>query len=400
MSQIKPSYVFHHNLFGKLRNLEVAILMLTGLLEALLTPLAGPVTLSSTLLASLYLMCIVAVLTYYPPLTGAVWLRLFYMLTEVTLVFLASIFGVYRLFPLLFIIIVAKGALMLPLRGLFTLLIATATMHALGSQLRPLILHEQLPLPWQSESLPYLFVVKSEAEIFMIVALVLVAIMARTLISEQESRLQVEQLAKEVETLAVYQERTRIAREIHDALGHTLTSLNIQLEVARKLANRDAAKSNEALDSAKQLASQSLNDVRRALNMIMPSRADAEFDLNEALPVLVRQVEQNQPIKVTLDLDEIRLPSIKSHHVYCIVRECLTNIQRHAKATNIGIALKLAADKILVEVNDDGKGFDPLEASSGFGISGMKERVEHLGGTLAIQSSPGVGTKVQVSVPC
>src|ERR1700733_11061381 len=203
MSQIKPSYVFHHNLFGKLRNLEVAILMLTGLLEALLTPLAGPVTLSPTLLASLYLMCIVAVLTYYPPLTGAVWLRLFYMLTEVTLVFLASIFGVYRLFPLLFIIIVAKGALMLPLRGLFTLLIATATMHALGSQLRPLILHEQVPLPWQSESLPYLFVVKSEAEIFMIVALVLVAIMARTLISEQESRQQVEQLAKEVETLAV-----------------------------------------------------------------------------------------------------------------------------------------------------------------------------------------------------
>lgn len=373
--------------------------MLTGLLEALLTPLAAPMTLSPTLLVSLYLLSIESVLCYYPPIYGSFWLRFAYMLTEIILVFVASIFGVYRLFPLLFIIIVAKGALILPGRGLWALLLATATLHAFGSEIRPFFLHEQVPLPAQSESLPYLFVIKSEGEIFMMVALILVAIMARALISEQESRREVEQLAKEVEILAIYQERTRIAREIHDALGHTLTSLNIQLDVARKLKERDPEKSQDALNTAKNLASQSLNDVRRALNMIMPPQDDVQFDLNQALPVLVQQVEQNQHFKITLELEQVTLPSIKSHHIYCIVKECLTNIQRHARATKIGIALKPAEDKIVVEINDDGKGFDTHAASTGFGISGMRQRVEHLGGTLAIQSTPGSGTKVQVSVP-
>ncbi len=398
MSQTNPSYVFHHDLFGKLRNLEIAILMLTGLLQALITPLAAPMTLSPTLLVSLYLMGMVAVLCYYPPIHGQTWLRFTYLLTEVTLIFLASIFGVYRLFPLLFIIVVAKGALILPVRGLWLLLFTTAGLHALGSQLRPFLLHEQLPLPAQIESAPYLLVTKSEGEIFMIVVFGLVAIMARTLISEQESRRQVEKLAKEVETLAVYQERTRIAREIHDALGHTLTSLNIQLEVARKLLGKDSAKSSDALDAAKVLASQSLYDVRRALNMIMPSDEEADFDLNEALPALVKQVERNQTVEITLALEPVNLPSPQGHHLYCIVRECLTNIQRHAKATKIGIALRQAADKILVEIDDDGDGFDP-QNTTGFGIPGMRQRVEHLGGTLKIQSTPGLGTRVQVSVP-
>ncbi|HEY9685303.1 MAG TPA: sensor histidine kinase [Oculatellaceae cyanobacterium] len=395
----EPNALFGHGtLLGKLQNLEVALIMLTGLLEAMVTPLAAHSTLSSSLVASIVCLGVLAVISQYPPVNQSFPYRFGYLLLELCIVFAASIFGAYRVFSLLFATVIAKAALLLPFRGLIALMFITAALHLTGSQLNPIISHEEATKP--SSSLISLLEYRFESEAFMLSLLVLVGLMSRTVVSERESKRQVEELAMEVETLATFQERARIAREIHDALGHTLTSLNIQLEVAKKMQDRDPEKSRAALYSAKELASQSLNDVRQALHMIVPSREDSDpFDINEAIPQLVRQVEQNQPVKIRLDLERVKLSANKSHHLYCIVRECLTNIQRHASATQIGIAFSQPADIILVEISDDGRGFDPQEAGGGFGLSGMKERVEFLGGSLAIQSSPGVGTKIKVSVP-
>ena len=399
MPQLTPSYVFHHTLFGKLRNLEIAILMLTGLLEAMLTPLAGPVLFAdfAGIVVSHVHRCRSHLLPA-PGRSGLVAPRLHADRSD-------SGFSRQRFRRLSLV-----SSAIHHHRRQGSLDSATARSdHAPGLDGNNACARHADPAFDSART-------SADAGAVGVSAVSLRRQIGIRDLHDRGSRSRCHNGAhtdfragkpatgrttgQRSGNTGRVSERTRIAREIHDALGHTLTSLNIQLEVARKLASRDVAKSHEALDSAKQLASQSLNDVRRALNMIMPSRGEAEFDLNEALPVLARQVEQNQPIKITLELDEVKLPSTKSHHVYCIVRECLTNIQRHARATNIGIALKLNADKILVEVNDDGKGFDPAEPSAGFGISGMRERVEHLGGTLAIESSPGVGTKVQVSVPC
>jgi signal transduction histidine kinase len=391
------------NLFGKLLNLEVALIMLTGLLEAMVTPLSAPSTISPKLTTSLLLLLVVAIISYFPPLQRSFARQFSYVLLEILLVFASSIFGAYRVFSLLFATIIAKAGLMLPLRGLLVMMLITAGLHLAGSELHPLLFHDDENLassPQQIESLPSILEFRFENEIFLLASFVLVGLMARTIISEQESKRQVEELAMEVEALATYKERARIAREIHDALGHTLTSLNIQLEVAKKMQDRDTEKSRQALSSAKLLASQSLNDVREALHMIVPSRGEAEaFDLNEAIPLLVRQVEQNQPITFSLTLERIKLSATKSHHVYCIVRECLTNIQRHASATQIGISIQELADAVTVEITDNGRGFHPEEAGNGFGLSGMKERAEFIGGSIGIQSSPGVGTKIVVSVP-
>jgi signal transduction histidine kinase len=396
---LEPNSFFGHGtLLGKLQNLEVALIMLTGLLEAMVTPLAAHSTLSPSLVASIFCLAILAVFSQYPPVKRSFAYRYGYLLLELCIVFAASIFGAYRVFSLLFATVIAKAALLLPFRGLVALMCLTAALHLAGSQLNPILSHEEATKP--SASLVSVLEYRFESEAFMLALLVLVGLMSRTVVSERESKRQVEELAMEVETLATYQERARIAREIHDALGHTLTSLNIQLEVAKKMQDRDPEKSRTALDSAKQLASQSLNDVRQALHMIVPSKENSDpFDINEAIPQLVRQVEQNQPVKIRLDIERIKLPAGKSHHLYCIVRECLTNIQRHASATQIGIAFSQPADILLVEISDDGRGFDPQEAGGGFGLSGMKERVEFLGGSLAIQSSPGVGTKIKLSVP-
>jgi signal transduction histidine kinase len=391
------------NLFGKLLNLEVALIMLTGLLEAMVTPLSAPTTLSPKLTASLFLLLVVAILSYFPPLQKSFARRFSYIFLEIILVFASSIFGAYRVFSLLFATIIAKAGLMLPLRGLLVMMLITAGLHLAGSELHPLLFHDDENVASsrsQVASLPSILEFRFENEIFLLASFVLVGLMARTIISEQESKRQVEELAMEVEALATYQERARIAREIHDALGHTLTSLNIQLEVAKKLQDRDVEKSRQALSSAKLLASQSLNDVRQALHMIVPSKGEIEaFDLNEAIPLLVRQVEQNQAITVSLALERVKLSATKSHHVYCIIRECLTNIQRHAGATQIGITIQELAGATTVEITDNGIGFHPEEAGNGFGLSGMKERAEFIGGSIGIQSSPGVGTKIVVSVP-
>jgi signal transduction histidine kinase len=110
------------------------------------------------------------------------------------------------------------------------------------------------------------------------------------MIAEHKSRERAETLAEQVETLAATLERTRIARDIHDSLGHTLTNLDIQLQVALKLHDRDSNKALQSLEHAKQLSSQCIDDVSRVLQTMR----QPDFDLNQALETLVEQLRQAQ----------------------------------------------------------------------------------------------------------
>ena len=151
---------------------------------------------------------------------------------------------------------------------------------------------------------------------------IFVILLSFAVIAEQKSRKKAVALAQQVETLAASLERSRIARDIHDSLGHTLTTLDIQLELAQRLHQRHPDKSLQALNTAKDLASQSLAEVRRALHTMRES----DFDLNKALVMLVEQVKQNQPFKIHLQLNLPPLPLQTNHQLYCIVQEGLTNI--------------------------------------------------------------------------
>lgn len=215
------------------------------------------------------------------------------------------------------------------------------------------------------------------------------------LIAERKSRQRAELLAQEVETLATTLERTRIARDIHDSLGHTLTTLDVQLELAQKLRQRDVAQALQKLDTAKHLSSQCLSDVRRALQTMRQS----DFDLNQALRVLVEQVQQNQPLTIQVDINLPQLPLQTSHQLYCIVQEGLTNTQKHAHASRVILRGRSTSDTVTLELEDDGQGFAPHLPHSGFGMRGMQERVQMLGGKLKINSAPGQGTRLWVTVP-
>ncbi len=220
-------------------------------------------------------------------------------------------------------------------------------------------------------------------------------ILSSILLSERESRMRAENLSQEVETLAANIERSRIAREIHDSMGHLLTTLDIQLEVAQKQYDRDRVQTRRAIDSAKELSTQCLQEVRYAVQSIR----DAEFNLNQSILTLLDRMPDNWNIQA--DCRFPPLPLQMSHQIYCITQEALTNTQKHAQATEVKLAGYGDDKTIVLRITDNGTGFDLGEPRSGFGLRGMEERVQLMGGSITMASSEmsGDGTHIHVRIP-
>jgi signal transduction histidine kinase len=213
--------------------------------------------------------------------------------------------------------------------------------------------------------------------------------------AEEESRYQIDQLSEQVESLAISLERTRIAREIHDSLGHTLTDLDTQLAVAQTLRSRDLARSFQAVDTAKLLARQCIEDVSQALDQMRQSN----FDLNQALIGLVEQLRQSSGIQVKWQINLPQFSVYRSYQVYCIAKEILMNVQKHANASEVLFNTTLVADGIRLELKDNGIGFDPGQFTTGFGLQGVIERVQLLGGKCDITTAADQGTHIQILLP-
>jgi signal transduction histidine kinase len=217
---------------------------------------------------------------------------------------------------------------------------------------------------------------------------------------EQKSRQKADRLTQQVETLATDLERNRIARDIHDTLGHSLTSLDVQIELAQRLQATEPDRAQQSIDLAKKLSSQALDNVRQALGTMKRSN----FDLTEAIVALS---EQNYPFQILVDVRFPQLPLQTSYQLYCIVQESLTNIQKHAQADRVTITGSIISNGTILEICDNGKGFNlvgvasalPNRPHSGFGLRNMKERVQCLGGEFALHSKIGRGTQLKIFVP-
>jgi signal transduction histidine kinase len=214
-------------------------------------------------------------------------------------------------------------------------------------------------------------------------------------VEEQRSRKRAEQLAKEVEILAADLERSRIARDIHDALGHTLTTLDIQLELAQSIYSQDPQRAAKSIDIAKQLSSKCLQDVRYALRSLHRSN----FDFDRALFTSIEQFQHDRDLKIHYHLDFPQLPHQIGHQLYCVVLESLTNVQKHADASQVEIVGTTASEGISLAIADNGRGFDRSIPQSGFGLHNMRDRVLSLGGQFAIDTQPDAGTKIEVFIP-
>ena len=215
-----------------------------------------------------------------------------------------------------------------------------------------------------------------------------------------------QEYSSQVEELSVIRERNRIAREIHDTLGHALTLLAVQLETATQLEVRGDPRLREELQAARQVAKACLTDVRHSVEALRPEEVSAD-SLQEQLRRLVAEFETTcRQTRITLDLEEATHPLHPELRLalYRCAQEALTNIRKHAHATKVLLRLSTSGgqeDQVELTVLDNGQGSTPLDEhrASGFGLLGMRERVALLDGTLRAGPQPGHGWRVEVVLP-
>jgi signal transduction histidine kinase len=207
------------------------------------------------------------------------------------------------------------------------------------------------------------------------------------------------QYALRVEELATVQERNRIARDIHDALGHSLTVFGIHLEAALRLMRSDPEKAELLLSEIKQLNSKTLQEVRQSVTALRSDPLQKKT-LSEAIADLITEFQRSTGI---LPKAVIQLKQPLSHElnvvVYRIVQESLTNICKYAAATEVSIAIVPSATHLKVTIQDNGKGFELSQNTTGFGLQGMQERTLALAGQLEIVTAPHQGCRVNVMFP-
>jgi signal transduction histidine kinase len=251
------------------------------------------------------------------------------------------------------------------------------------------------------------------------VGIVLVITIARVVSKEKASRTRAEELLAELEVshrqlkeyagqvaeLATTRERNRLARDIHDTLGHYLTVINVQLEKAQVFRDKKPAEADQAVSDAKRLASEALKDVRRSVGALRTTQELPEFtpSLNE----LVEHVQSEScTVELNMEGDEDSFSKQKLLVLYRAVQEGLTNIQRHAGASHIWIDLHFEKQEAILILRDNGQGFDPAKwqqaqpgQDSGYGLQGVQERLELIGGSLQVESAPGMGTTLRITLP-
>jgi signal transduction histidine kinase len=184
------------------------------------------------------------------------------------------------------------------------------------------------------------------------------------------------------------QERNRIAREIHDSLGHSLTALNLHLEMALKLSQIKPEKSYEVLREAKRLGSVALRDVRQSVSTLRSDPLQNQ-DLATAISKLADEFNRSNQIQPVCNLNlPPNLPQPIATTLYRIVQEALTNISKYAQATEVTVEIYTFPTELKLRVVDNGCGFIPTNNTTGFGLQGMRERVLSLQGKFEIISAP------------
>jgi signal transduction histidine kinase len=203
-------------------------------------------------------------------------------------------------------------------------------------------------------------------------------------------------------TLAVTEERNRMAREIHDTLAQGFTGIIVQLGVADSLLAADQDDVRKRLLTAQNLARTSLQEARRSVWNLRPNSLQGHT-LPDAIRVHLDQWQAQTGLAATFTVDGAARPlaAETEETVLRVAQEALNNIAKHAHASTVTATLTIAADTVRLRVCDDGIGVAaavPQTDGGGFGLVSMRERVSRLGGTLELESAPGQGTCVQIEI--
>ena len=200
---------------------------------------------------------------------------------------------------------------------------------------------------------------------------------------------------------AVIAERNRMARDIHDTLAQGFTGVIVQLEAAGEAMSQSrTAIVSDHLNQAGDLARESLREARRSMQALRPQALE-EKQLSEALKDLVKKMTAGTTVKAefTSQGEQQKIPPEWETELLRIGQEVLTNVLRHARASEFNVLLIFDSREIRLNLRDDGCGFDPKMRHEGFGLQGMRERAEGMGGKLSIESANGKGTMISIVLP-
>jgi two-component system, sensor histidine kinase and response regulator len=206
-------------------------------------------------------------------------------------------------------------------------------------------------------------------------------------------------LNQRIEEMAAVEERNRIARDIHDSLGHSLVALKIQIETTATLWDKNPDKAYEFLQQAKQLSAEALRAVRLSVSDLRQDPLQGKM-LEEAIANLVNEFQRTSKIQPQLKINLAQpLSNQISTAIYRLIQEGLTNIYKYAEATAVQICIETTDKGLLVTLRDNGKGFCTDGNYKGFGLQGMRERITAVQGQLNIVSQPNAGCIIEARFP-
>lgn len=244
-------------------------------------------------------------------------------------------------------------------------------------------------------------------------AIAFVVMFTQLRLNEREARIKAEELAHQLEfanrqlteyasqaeELAATQERNRLAREIHDNLGHYLTIVNVQIEAAKVTCQTDQSRALDALNKAQELAKKGLTSVRESVAALRVSPVE-DRSIDEAIEELIKESQAvgiQTEFKIVGESKPVESKSALA--LYRIVQEGLTNVRKHSKASHVDVELDFSQmDTIRLMLQDDGIG--AANTDGGFGLIGIRERAQLLGGEFNLQTQPGKGFQIDVTLPC
>jgi signal transduction histidine kinase len=330
--------------------------------------------------------------------------KVIYTVVEILLILTTGLFGerFSRLFPFLYIILVTRSCLIFKLPGRLFVTSLSFILFLLTTQLKYQLFNFQASPQAQERSR---FFSLNWSLVFGL-SLVFVLLMMNAVLSERHSREKLaianeklRQYAMQIENQATLEERNRIAREIHDSLGHSLTALNLQLETALKLWQSNPSKAETFLATAKELGSKALKDVRQSVST-MRSNPLQEQSLELAIASLSESFYRSNGILPIYQINlQYSLPPEINTAIYRITQESLTNISKYAQATEVKLELTEMRGNLRLIIQDNGRGFALGQNTTGFGLHSMRDRTLALGGEFNINSALGSGCKITVNIP-
>ncbi|HEY9708815.1 MAG TPA: sensor histidine kinase, partial [Oculatellaceae cyanobacterium] len=387
--------------FRFLLYLEWALLFITVLTEALPAP---PQRYYHSPLLSVLIVVAFGVMGLRLP-TGKAFYKVIYTSLEVLLIICTTLTGsrALRMFPFLHLILVTRSCLIFQLPGR---LVATGLSFAL-------FLWTLMPLTRRLQRIPAKIVSQEPIRLLPLgyvflfaLCLVFVLLLISAVRAERQSREklmvaneQLRQYALRIENQATLQERNRIAREIHDSLGHSLTALNLQLETALKLGQSNPVEAQAFLERSKQLGSKALSDVRHSVSALRTDPLQGR-PIENAIASLAEEFHRSTGISPSCSMSLGRsLPAEVNTAVYRITQEALTNISKYAGATEVKIQLKATLTNLRLSIEDNGRGFSLDQTTTGFGLQSMRDRTLALGGQFKIDSAPSSGCRITADIP-